>query len=62
MEHPVYTEHAKHGTVGGMLLIFLTNITSGDLVKTVVMAATGAAVSFIVSWGMKWLMEKKKGG
>lgn len=58
MEHSMYNGHAKNGTVGGILLIFLTNITSGDLVKTVVLAATGAAVSFLVSWCMKQVMER----
>jgi hypothetical protein len=58
MEESVYAGHARRGTVGGMLLIFLTNITSGDLVRTVVLAATGAAVSFMVSFVMKWVMER----
>ena len=60
MEQPIYNVHAKNGTVGGVLLIFLANITSGDLVKTVVLAATGATVSYLVSWGMKWLMERRR--
>lgn len=55
-----YIAQAKHGTAGGFLLVLLANITSADILKTVVLAATGAAVSFIVSFGMKWLSEKIK--
>ena len=61
MEHSSYNVHARKGTLGGMLVIFLTNISSGDLIKTVVLAATGAAVSFIVSFVMKCAMDKWKG-
>ncbi len=61
MEHSIYNVHARKGTLGGMLVIFLTNISSGDLIKTVVLAATGAAVSFIVSFLMKCAMDKWKG-
>ena len=61
MEHSIYSAHARKGTVGGMLVIFLTNISSGDLVKTVVLAATGAAVSFMVSFAMKCAMDRWKG-
>lgn len=55
-----YMTSAKHGTAGGLCLVLLSNITSGDIVKTIVLAATGAAVSFIVSFGLKWLAERKK--
>ena len=51
---------AKHGTAGGLCLVLLSNITGGDILKTVILAATGAAVSFIVSFGMKWIGEKLK--
>ncbi len=51
---------AKHGTAGGFLLVLLANINSTDLIKTVVLAATGAAVSFLVSFSMKWISERLK--
>jgi len=59
MEHN-YSAQAKHGTAGGFLLVLLANITSADLLKTVVLAATGAAVSFIISFGMKWVSDQFK--
>jgi hypothetical protein len=37
------------GTAGGTLMIILANITTGDLLKTVLLAALGAVVSFGVS-------------
>lgn len=60
MEHSVYTGPARHGTFCGTLVIFITNITSGDLIKTVLLAATGSAVSFIVSFFVKYLFERLK--
>lgn len=55
-----YIAPAKHGTVGGILLVLLSNITGAELLKTVILAATGAAVSFIVSFSIKWIVEKFK--
>lgn len=55
-----YMASAKYGTAGGTALVFLSNINGGDLLKTMVLAATGAAVSFIVSFALKWLAERKK--
>lgn len=60
MENPGAFTQAKHGTAGGFLLVLIANITSTDLIKTILLAATGAAVSFIVSYGMKWLSERLK--
>jgi len=40
-------------TIGGTLLSVLSNIHSQDLVKTIVLAAIGATVSFGVSWLLK---------
>ncbi|ABG58461.1 hypothetical protein CHU_1186 [Cytophaga hutchinsonii ATCC 33406] len=49
-------------TVGGTLLSVLSNIHSDDLVKTCLLAAIGATVSFIVSLNLKGLVRiiKKK--
>jgi mannitol-specific phosphotransferase system IIBC component len=50
---------------GGALLIILANLNPAELVKTIVLAAVGAAVSFIVSkllhWGLKQYRLRKKG-
>jgi hypothetical protein len=48
------------GTLSGMLLVMVVNIDAGDLVRTVVLSFVGAAVSFLVSWGLKWVARKLK--
>ncbi len=48
------------GTVSGTVLTVLANIDSQDITKTAVLAAIGAAVSFCVSLGLKWLVGKLK--
>lgn len=50
----------KHGTASGTLLIILANISSADIIKTIVLAAIGAVVSFVVSLLLKQLMKKRK--
>jgi hypothetical protein len=55
----IYSSSARHGTAGGLLLVLLSNITGTELLKTVILAATGAAVSFIISFGLKLLFERK---
>ena len=52
--------YTKTGTLGGTLTIIIANITSADAVKTIVLAALGAAVSFFVSYGLKRMMRKRK--
>jgi len=55
------------GTVGGTALTVVANIDSQDITKTVVLAALGAVVSFIVSVVLKedvkklWGYIKRKG-
>jgi mannitol-specific phosphotransferase system IIBC component len=48
----------KSGTIGGTLLVLLMQLTSGEVVKTALLAAVGAAVSFAVSVLLKWLVRK----
>ena len=57
MEKQSYT---KHGTAGGTLVILLANITSTDVIKTAVLAALGATVSFGVSVLLKRMIKKRK--
>lgn len=45
-------------TLCGTLLVLLVQIDPSELVKTGVLAATGAAVSFAVSTGLKWLVRR----
>lgn len=60
MENTGTYAQAKHGTAGGFLLVLLANINSSDFIKTVVLAATGAAVSYLVSFGLQWVRDKLK--
>lgn len=48
------------GTVSGTVLTVLMNIGSSDVIKTVILAALGAVVSFSVSVLLKWLVKKFK--
>lgn len=48
------------GTVCGTALTVIVNIGSSDMIKTVVLAALGALVSFSVSLFLKWLVKKLK--
>ncbi len=50
----------KRGTAGGTLLTILGNISSDDLVKTAILAAVGAVVSFGVTLTLKLLLKRNK--
>ena len=50
--------NTKSGTIGGTLLSVFWNIHSADIVKTVCLAMIGAAVSFVVSLLLKWVVKK----
>ena len=50
----------KVGTVGGTFLSVVPNIHSADVFKTIVLAAVGAVVSFLISWILKLLLKKHK--
>lgn len=48
------------GTVCGTVLTVMVNIGSTDIIKTIVLAALGAVVSFGVSVFLKWLVKRFK--
>ena len=48
------------GTVSGTVLTVAVNIGSSDILKTGILAALGAVVSFSVSLLLKWLVKKFK--
>jgi mannitol-specific phosphotransferase system IIBC component len=50
----------KAGTAGGTLLTIFANITSEDVLKTIILAAIGAAVSFTVTIFLKALIKRLK--
>lgn len=45
------------GTFTGTALTVAVNIGTGDILKTAILAAVGAAVSFCVSYGLKALIK-----
>ena len=49
----------KAGTASGTVLSILPNILSEDIVKTIILSALGATVSFTVSLSLKWLTKSK---
>lgn len=57
MSDQTFSTGTKMGTAAGTLAIIFANITTGDLLKTVVLAALGAVVSFCVSLLMKLLVR-----
>jgi uncharacterized membrane protein len=48
------------GTVSGTALTVAVNINSPDIIKTVILAALGAVVSFGMSVFLKWLVKRFK--
>jgi mannitol-specific phosphotransferase system IIBC component len=48
------------GTAGGTIVVILANIQSADMLKTAILAAIGAAVSFIMTWMLNRLTKKKQ--
>ena len=59
MNH-VFDSSTKAGTIGGTLLSFLANIDNEDLLKTGILAAIGAVVSFTVTIFLKFLIKRLK--
>jgi len=47
------------GIAGGTLTGLLSVVSSHDLLRTFILAAVGAAASFIVSFLLQWLTRRK---
>jgi len=60
MEQHYFDNTTKAGTVSGTLLTIFANINSADLGKTMLLAAVGAVVSFIVTLLLKVLIRRFK--
>ena len=60
MMNQVFDNSTKAGTAGGTLLTILVNIKSEDLLKTGILAAVGAVVSFSVTLLLKFLIKRLK--
>lgn len=56
----MFDNTTKRGTAGGTLLTILGNISSEDILKTIVLAAIGAVVSFAVTLLCKFLIKRIK--
>lgn len=52
--------HTVIGTVGGTFLSIIPNIQSADVLKTALLAAIGAVVSFTISLVLKSIIKKHK--
>ena len=48
------------GTAGGTFLSIVPNMQSADVIKTVLLAAIGAIVSFTISLALKCIIKKHK--
>ena len=48
------------GTAGGTFLSVIPNLNSEDVLKTVLLAAVGAVVSFGISMVLKFVIKKYK--
>jgi len=53
-----FTGHTKSGTAGGIFIILLDNISSGDIIKTIALAGIGAIVSFSISLFLKYCVNR----
>lgn len=56
----MFDKTTKAGTASGTLLSIFANINSEDLIKTAVLAAVGAVVSFAVTLLLKLLAKRIK--
>jgi mannitol-specific phosphotransferase system IIBC component len=56
----VFDNTTKAGTAGGTLLSIFANINSGDVLKTAILAAIGAVVSFSVTLLLRLLVKRLK--
>jgi hypothetical protein len=54
------SNHTLMGTAGGTFLSVLPNLHSEDVLKTIILAALGAIVSFVISMLLKYLIKKHK--
>ena len=60
MNQQYFDNNIKAGLFGGTLLTILANIHSSDIMKTGILAAVGAAVSFLVTIFLKFLIKQFK--
>lgn len=54
MEHPQGNHGTKAGIIGGLLFVFI-GLTMGEIIKTALLAAIGAGVSYAVTLALRWI-------
>ena len=59
MQH-YFDDTTKAGTAAGTLLTIFANISHADILKTAILAAVGAAVSFGITLLLKYVFKKIK--
>lgn len=62
MNIDILNNSARNGTFGGTLLVLLFQLNIIDLFHTAIIAAVGAATSFLVSEALKYAGRKISGG
>ncbi len=58
MQGDFFSVNEKAGTVGGTLLVLLLQLSATELLKTAILAGIGAAVSFLVSVSLKYIISR----
>ena len=58
--HHYFYNTTKAGTAGGTLLTIFANISHDDILKTAILAAVGALVSFTITIFLKSLIQRIK--
>lgn len=49
----------RAGTAGGTLLCLLLQVQASEVLKTMLLAGTGAAVSYLVSFALQRVLKKR---
>jgi hypothetical protein len=57
MDPNMSTSNTRIGTFGGTLAVLIFQLAPEDLLRTAILAGTGAAVSFVVSSGLRVLVK-----
>ena len=58
MTHHIHDVNTRTNNIVGTVLTILVNIQLEDLIQTIILAAVGAVVSFLVSIALKVLKNK----
>ena len=59
MEPSTSNGSTRAGMIGGLLFVFM-GLSMAEIVRTALLAAIGASMSFLVTFGFKWVVRKWK--